>query len=217
MDNSSLIVGWFLGVASAVFVDRIGLAVATKRASEVILTELEELRLQFTFVLFKLKSKLGVLVLDDLEAMKKVAGDYRGAKRNAQFEKFCKTVNEMDEAGLQLILAVGEKPGSGVGLKTLITPAIDNSIEAVGGFPKPYQAAVLEIRRLVGTINQEVETSLEYHKMTFDTSIVDGNRDAVIGNTETAWKTIVDQAEDAIEIINQTDEYRGRTFWSFLF
>jgi len=217
MDNSSLFIGWFLGVASAVLVERIGSAARTKRASEVIQTELEELRLQLVFNVFHVKNRLGMLTREDVEAMKVIANAYQGVKQNEQFKKFRKAVNGMDDKILGAIQLLGFKPGHGIGLKTQSTPAIDNSIGFVGGFPKPYQAAVLEIRRILNVFNQEVETSHRLNDMTFDASIVGTNRTAIDSNTETSWKTIVDQAEDAIELINQTDEYRGRTFWSFLF
>ncbi len=213
----TLLIGWILGIASAVMIERIGTAVKTKRTSDVVQTELEELRLQLVLHVFKIKSRLGTLSREDVDAMKVIADNYQGARRNDQFEKFCTSLNEMVDAKFDAIRNMGFMPGRGIGLKTLGTPAIDNSIEVVGGFPKPYRAAVLEIKQILGRFNQEVEVSMQLHQMTFDTSIVDENRQALIGNIETSWTTLTVQAEEAIALINKTDEYRASTLKSFLF
>ena len=71
-------------------------------------------------------------------------------------------------------------------------------------FPPSYQLKLFEIKSQLGLLNDQIEDTKFYYKMTFEANISTENYNAVCCNLEQGYKSIADKAKNIVDSIGSS-------------
>ena len=87
-------------------------------------------------------------------------------------------------------------------LRKYTTPFLDFNIGRLSMFPPSYQLKIFEIKAQLGLLNDQIEDSKFYHRMTFEPNISTENYNAVCYDLEQCYKKIADKSKTIADSIN---------------
>lgn len=100
--------------------------------------------------------------------------------------------------------ALKAKENIGLGLKSFSLPFTESILENIGIFDSRFQMDILNIRDQVILLNEEIELSMHYFHLTFDTSAMNTNGEIIRKNIKKSYIVIQDRCRiiaDRIEKI----------------
>lgn len=185
-DAARVVLGWALGLGSAVIVDwrrRSRKATAAKRA---ILREFDELAYRLVPVVFKVEARRGRLDRKTLQWLRDVTGRYDGPNLQNSlptgFSEILKATDEHLETA-RALLAAQTKPSF---FPAEQVPYASAMVSQAHVLDTDFTARVMDIVSHVRMYNEIRDSGLHYTHMTFDSGLDESNHARVVENADNA-------------------------------
>lgn len=198
MEIIAVVVGWLLGILSTPIVEWLKERRLRKQLRLGILTELSEVRVRLAMSVFTVSNRFGEVDGKLLDWFSAAIVEYQGMHPTPEIKKILDKHGTLtDEQLKQLYAATNTIPS----FKKVRLPYLDSKIGALSLLEEPTQAILFEIRTKVDIVNEIIEDIQFYHKLTFDSSIVESNHEKVSGNLNDAIRQVGDQARGLVNRI----------------
>ena len=154
-----LVIGWILGIVSALFVERWKQWTEKKRIKKGIITELRDNQIHLSSVCYATTFDYGVFNKDFLTWWKPyytrllISGDYDYLSNNKDMFDKLFDLSDTELATYKNVVRVNTNPKSSQNLKSITTPYIDSKIGSFSLFNETFQSSLLKIQREIGFIN----------------------------------------------------------------
>lgn len=201
-----LATGFLLGLFGTVITDWIKNFIQRKEIKRGIVAELKETKDRLVMNAISIGMNLGACDRESLLWMRRHAGDYSKLHSNADTLKVLNAlIKEPDENINKMIQAISnyrtQKDGSGMSFKKVALPFLDSKIALVSLFEPQIQSIILEIRTQIHFLNEEIDESRNWLRMTFDSNIGDENYARVDNNHKNSCINIGRFARKAVDYI----------------
>jgi hypothetical protein len=108
----------------------------------------------------------------------------------------------LSESDRRAIFVQRESPGNGPYPKECTVPFLAAHIGDLSVLPVPFQAAVLHIKGQIDALNQHVVFVQKRHDKTFDTSLSEANRQAVLKDLKDGYGQSAEMAKRIADSIS---------------
>ncbi len=199
-----LLVGWLLGLAGPIIVDRIRKHRQATQIKSSILIELTELRYKLALTVHKLAMRFGTWDRSLLEWVKSIVDGYAGARADESIaESIARLLAHSDKE-----LAAGAQYGKAgplgaVALKKFNTPFLDAHIGALVMLPNDFQNLLIEVKAQIAILNEQVEEAQFFYQKTFDSSISSENHEIIQQNLKNTYGLACQRARDITDLVSK--------------
>ncbi len=186
--------GWLLGLLAPAVVERIRKGYRRSELMVAIKAELHELQYKMALCSNKLNSHLATVTDGHLAWLDQIVRNYTGPNPTAGMLNSLAEYRKMPEEKRCQALAMIRNPNVGVGLLQYSIPFVTAHLADISLYQVPFQSAVIRIKDQLDMFNQRVAYLQKLHDRTFDASLTDLNRSAVISNLEKGYRDLADQS-----------------------
>ena len=197
------IFGWLLGLLSQPIVSRIEKYYKRGDVKTAIFSKLKNLLVRLASTCMKIEAHLGTKDKESLRWLKAIYEEYRiecPQKILDAMEKIIQAPDEQFKVAVQYLKA-GEDEG--IGLRGFSLPFTDSILENLSVFDPKFQSDILEIRTQVGFLNEVVEESVFYFRLTFDPDVIKTNSEPIKNNMNTCYRQVGDGCRRLVEKIQK--------------
>jgi hypothetical protein len=181
MELPYLLLGWLLGLLSPRIIDSIKAKYTRRALGSAIRSEAEDLQYRMSITSFLLAQRFGNVDREYLVWLKPRLIQYKGNEPVGSIRKFVQSLLDGSEDQLIAISRhMRAEEGMGLSLKRFSAYLVESSLGAIHGFPAEYQRRVHEFRNHLSVLNQEIDRAIEWHRMTFDSSISSENHERLM-------------------------------------
>lgn len=196
--------GWFLGILSSFIV---GYFRKKQKQAEVIgaiRIEVDELKRILVLTVYRLAAyqsenyrNLLLWALDNLKAYK---GIFSNETPVQTFEKLLK----LSDQELETLSSYrkNETIGISAGMKTMEIPYVNNNLEHLKLLSTDDQRRILDIRRRLNIINQDIGQAKEFLHLTFTPALTTDNSTRLSENIDVCFKSIATQCRELVQQIS---------------
>ena len=193
-----LFLGWLLGLLSPVITDMIRSRRLMKEITKGILAELEEFRYDLVAKTYSLSLHVGSFDREFLKWVRSTMEDCKTVRYQDQKVRMLSGVTELlkcKDGDMQEVTEYFISDGTSArSLRKMELPFLDAKLDFISKFEINVQQNLLEIRTRVRTLNELIDESHEYLRMTFDSTISEENQERVQLNLDTSYVKINEQA-----------------------
>jgi hypothetical protein len=198
-----VILGWALGLLSVPIVSKVDKYFKRSNFKNVLLSELKYQAVRLIMCRFLLQSHNGTTSKEKVKWIKDNMSNFSDFVQPGMLEGLEKVLDLDDED----ILSWGQKQAKlsvnkFLGLKTFRLPMLENNLKDIWVFSKETQKLLLEIYNYVQILNEEIELSMYYSKLTFDSGS-EKSKEVIEGNIKKSYTTIDDQCGNIVGIITK--------------
>jgi hypothetical protein len=187
--------GWLLGILSPAIQERIRSHYLTENIRKGFLTEISQLRESSADVVLIVESKLGNLNKELLVWHESMCGDRRLPPPLDQLKDISKRLQSADDNMFKATsLQMKMNSGAGLHLKTFDLPYVRSKLGSLELFTEQARQHLLDLLFRISTLNQQIEDSRFYYKMTFDTKLSEENHLSVSTQLIETYKSVSQQA-----------------------
>jgi hypothetical protein len=191
MELLYLLLGWLLGLLSPRIVDTIKAKYARRALAAAIRSEAEDLQYRVSISSFLLAQRSGNVERDYLVWLKPRLMQYKGNEPVASTRKFVELLlNGTEDQLVAISQHMRVEEGVGLSLKQFSANLIESNLGAIHSFPAEFQRCVHEFRNHLSVLNQEIDRALEWHRMTFDSSMSSENHRRLVEDLNAKYATI---------------------------
>ena len=191
-----ILLGWLLGLLGPTIIDAIKKRYRRIEISNTIINELKELQYRLTSCVFSINNRYGLVDHDLLKWALSVFEKYDGMYAD---EKLLQILESQLELTTDQLLEIGERMKSdgtmALSLRKFSTPFIDHNLEKLSLLPASYQFFILEKKSQVTLLNELIDDTKFYFKMTFDSSVSETNHNIARIEQERIYKLIADKSK----------------------
>ena len=200
----SLIIGWFLGIASHLTIDSIRRISSKRDLFNGINSELKELLNKLVLVAYQLGLRSGKYDRDFLEWCLKM---HRKFSVESEIKTFSEVLEEFvkysdEDLASFAKLKRAEHKSVGLSLKKYNLAFLNSRMSDLTLLNVKLQSILLNIRDRLNMMNEEIEFTMKHHYMTFDSSISSENHQRLIGQIQENHSNIQNMAIDIVNMIN---------------
>jgi hypothetical protein len=207
-----LILGWLLGLLAPVIVEYIREKREIKVIKPALLEELREFRFRLLLLIYRVESKYGKLDKEFFKWAQSILIEYDGINSSDSLLKAIGTIlkltpeeiSECSQFSKQI-----EKQCTGLSLKKIYLPLLESNVSFLSKFDSILRNQLLEIRTRVEFMNEIVEDSRYYFRLSFQDGISKENYDIANTNMISSYNVYASQARDIIEIIGKILSTKG--------
>ncbi len=176
-----LLLGWFLGLLTPSITNKIQEQKKAEKIKNGILIEIDELKILLASTIYQVESKFNGLSYELIDYLIPLYKNYNGVKpyKNilSRLEKF-KTIDESElyevsqqfqEKDLYKVLS----------MKKINLPYLRTKIHELPILSEELQRKLLDILMLLDALNEDVEESKFFYKLTFDSNVSDANHEII--------------------------------------
>lgn len=190
-----IILGWLFGLLSPVIVTRIGRHYKRNDFKIVIKNELENLLLRLAGSCYLIQTHLGNKDKSSLAWIKRIYDKYKEDCPKSVLGAIEKLLEIPDQQFNALQDAMKAKENVGLGLKSFSLPFTESILENIGIFSSKFQKDILNIRDQIILLNEEINLSMDYFHLTFDTSAMNTNGEIIRNNIKKSYIVIQDRCK----------------------
>ncbi|MFX0090795.1 MAG: hypothetical protein ACFFBD_03445 [Candidatus Hodarchaeota archaeon] len=192
MEILYILFGWLLGLLSPLIVDLVKKHYKKNEIRAGIIAELDEIRARLIGAAFLLTPRYGTYDRDFINWMLPIIRDYSGTYFSQEVIERFEAISRYDDNQFQAwaLTQRREAETRGMNLKTYSSPYIDSTIHSLSSFNAEFQKRLMEIKSQIKILNEEVETSTYYFRMTFDGSLTDENQRIIRENLSSNYTNI---------------------------
>jgi len=208
MNYLPLIIGWLLGILSAIVVEKIKQRSEKKEIKKGTITELRDSQIHLASVCYVTTFDYGEFNVDFLKWWKPYytslinSGDYDYLSRNkSMFDKLF-DLNETDLSAYKNIVRANSNPKSSHIFKAMSTPYIDSKTGSISFFKEEYQSSLFKIKREIDFINNYGEQIWYYFTKTFDNP-TQGNLQIINANLDGTFSNVAKRSKTTVELIEK--------------
>ena len=167
-----LLLGWLLGLLGPRVIDSIKDHYSRRALATAIRTEAIGLQYRVAITSFLLAQEYGDMSKDYLTWLKPKLINYKSEVTPDPAIILIDTLlTETEKTYNAMVAHMRAIKGKALGLKFFSSSLVDASLESLKDFPSEYQSIIHEFRNELNVLNQEIQTAIEYHRMTFDSSL----------------------------------------------
>ncbi len=198
-----LLLGWFLGLVSTIFIEKINKNLRKKEIKTGVLNELKETKYRLAVLTYIINSKFEKIdkeLLNWFRPLINKSGNKKMLTLLKPIEELLKLSNEQLNA-----LSEYNKPNqlSALSLKKLYLPFLDSKISDLSLFDINFQRYLLEIKTQITFLNDTIELSNFYYQKTFDSSLNGDNYEIIDHNLKNTYMQISDTARIIVDLISE--------------
>lgn len=202
-----LILGWLFGLLSPGIIDYFRKRREIKAVRTVTLTELRETQLRLLMMVFRIRSRYGVLDRKFFDWAKSILERYDGINSGESLLRTIGPLLKMDEKELSELLQYhaqqNSRPEAGLSLKKLSTSFLEANMASLAILEKDFVGHLLEIKTRIGFMNEMVDESRYYFQLSFQIGISPENHKIANLNMINTYKSYENQAHDTADIIHK--------------
>ena len=200
-----IFVGWLLGILGQPIIDAVRNGYLKKEIQIAIISELKEIQYRLVCNVYLISRRFGTIDNQLINWSLKILKEYKGPYSDRQVLEALERQRNLNE---EQLASLGEimKPdkSQAMTLRKFATPFLDFHIGSLSMFPPNYQLELFEIKSQLGLLNDRIEDTRYYYKMTFESNISSDNYNAVCHDLEQAYKNISDKAKTIIDAIGSS-------------
>jgi hypothetical protein len=205
-DTIALIfVGWLLGILGQPIIDAVRKGYLKRDIKISIISELKEIQYRLVCNVYLINRRFGTIDKQLINWSFKILKEYKGAYSEIQVLEALERQQNLNEKQLA---SLGEimKPdkSQAITLRKFSTPFLDYHIGSLSMFSPNYQLKLFEIKSQLGLLNDRIEDTNFYYKMTFEPNISSENYNAVRHDLEKAYKNVADKAKTIVDSISSS-------------
>lgn len=203
-----LIVGWILGILSAILVEKWKQHSEKNKISKGIINELRDSQIYLSSICYVTTFDYGEFNNDFLQWWKPYytklinSGDFDFLSKNKDLFDKLFDLNDAELQNYKSVVRVHTNPKSTQIFKNISTPYIDSKIGAISFFNEEYQSSLFKIKREIGFINHYTEQIWYYFTKTFDNPTA-GNLQLINNNLEGTFKNVAKRSKGTVELIEK--------------
>lgn len=191
MELPYLLLGWLLGLLSPRIIDRIAAKYSRRALAAAIRSEAEDLQYRVSISSFLLAQRFGNVDRDYLVWLKPRLVQYKGNEPVASIRKFVESLlNGSEDQLVAISQHMRGEEGMGLSLKHFSANLIESNLAAIHHFPAEFQRRVHEFRNHMSVLNQEIDRAIEWHRMTFDSSMSSENHRLLVEDLNAKYNVI---------------------------
>ncbi len=219
MEVVYVILGWLFGLLGPSIVDRIKKSYTKKDLFGGIKTELSECQYSMVNYACRLGMRAGKYDREFLEWVLPYFEKYQGSEVESKKNliKLIKTLLENEDEVLEKIVTSDreEKKGYSLSLKTIHLPFLMSKISELSLFCIELQKIIYEIISRLKLINEEIDSAIKYHYMTFDSAISDDNHDIIRNELDEKYRGLQSQLLESGEFFFHNCQINRRYYNRF--
>src|ERR1035437_5389346 len=182
-----ILFGWLLGLLAPAIQNRIRRKYRADELRNAIMVELNELKITMAMFAFLMWDHLAPLTDDQLSWLELAFRNYSGSVVNPGSIATILRLRDFSEEQRQEVFNQLQKPGTGPYPKEYSASFLVATIGEIWVLPLDFQTSVLRIKQQIDTLNQHAEFVQKRHEKTFDSSISQVNRQAVLSDLKDAY------------------------------
>jgi hypothetical protein len=190
-DALFLVLGWSLGLFGPWLTDLFQRPSRRRKIRKSLEAELRELRYKLSLMAVTLAANGGDVDRGLLEWAERIARVDKPRYNSLPFETGLQAVLQADDLELANIARLSKGKWDSFKLKKLSLPFLASQIPSLSLFRPEYQRLALSIHSLLETYNEEVDAYRFYYEKTFDSSLSNNSRNAVLANLENTSQHVV--------------------------
>lgn len=202
--------GWLLGVLSVYIQEKSRRSQQQKDLISSIVNELEELQYIMGFVAYQIRQKRNDLSDEFLDWFIPIVVSYRGPEKDSDLADSLIGIRKATEEERSLVFDVNQYENKRLTVKKYSLPFLDAQASELSICPLDFQRRVFRVKSQTDIFNQDVSSINEEYKKTFDPSIVEDNRDAVMENITVFYKMLGRRAEGIATAIGEIISLYGK-------
>ncbi len=199
-----IFIGWLFGLLGPTIIDVIKKQGQKREIQAGIKSELIGIQYLLASAVYSINNRFGTLDKNLLSWALHIFKKYDGVYADSRLLEAIKsqlTLNEEQLAALGKTMKSGESRA--LILRKHATPFLDYHIGNLSMFPLSFQSPVLEIKAQLRLLNDRIEDSYLYFRMTFEPNIGSNNYDAVRQNIEDCYKSIAEKSRTIAVFIDK--------------
>lgn len=199
-----LLVGWLLGLAAPLIVDRIRERRQAAQIRSSIMMELAELRYKLGLTVYGLSVSIGAWDRSLLEWLKSILQNYSGVRAEAHIAEAIDKLLARSDKDLAAAADRGKAaPIGAVGLRKYNTPFIDGHIGALAMLPSDFQNLLIEVKAQIAILNEQVDDARFFYRKTFDSDISPENYGVVEQNLKGTYADVCQKARNIADLVSK--------------
>jgi len=187
-----LVLGWLFGLFSPLIYDRIKKKYQQEEIKRGLLTELKETEFKVVGAVYLLSRRLGLYNRELLEWLRPNVKSYSGAHYKDYILKAIESHLDLTDEQLAALSQYDKDEGKeGLSLKKYTLPFLDSMIGSLSVFDAEFQNKAFEIRAQVNLLNEEIDQTRFYFRMTFDSNLTPENHSVVTQNLNRCYENVL--------------------------
>jgi hypothetical protein len=199
-----LILGWLLGLLAPAIVAIIRDKREARVIKSAVLTELHELQYRLVLVIYRVESKHGKLNQEFFKWAQSILTDYKGINSRDSLLKTIGPILKLTNDEISTLTQDrNHQVANGLSLKKLSLSLLDSSLASLSKFDPVLQGQLLEVKTHIGFMNEIVDDSRYYFRLSFQEGISPQNYEIANANMINSYKDYVVQGRAVIDIIGK--------------
>lgn len=197
-----IFVGWLLGLLGPIIIDAIRKRYQKEDIRTAIISELKEIQYRLACSVYLINRRFGTIDNQLLSWTSQILKSYSGAYSDGLALEALERQLKLSDEQLASLGEIMRPDGSqALTLRKYTTPFLDFHIGRLSMFPPSYQLKIFEIKTQLGLLNDRIEDSKFYYRMTFEPNISTENYNAVRYDLEQCYKSIADKSKTIADSI----------------
>ncbi len=196
-----IVCGWLLGLLSPAIVEQIRKNYRRAELTAAILVELHELQYKVALVAYRLNCHNQTLTDEFLNWIERIVINYKGPNPKDGMLEMIAGLQKAEQDQRARVLAFLRKPGKGVGMVQYSLSFIDAHLGEIALYPIPFQMGIVHIREQLNMYNQRIVIQQRYLEKTFDSSLSDDNRAAIVDDLESGYLDLAGRTRQIADAI----------------
>jgi hypothetical protein len=205
---SSLVLGWFLGIAGTLGVDRHKEWKKKRKFLAGLRIEFARLQANMAVLYWNLTDREGAITREEIEwvmSRTRLADEDEGIRK---FRTNFAHAESFSDADIATLSRVGQKRKQlAISLRTYQIPFLEANLDQITSIDNSQIVAnIFDVRQQLNMFNEVVADTREWHQMTFDSSVTPENHDRVVTLVEGGYSALRNRAKwtaDSIESVLQ--------------
>ncbi len=179
-----ILFGWLLGLLSPPIASIIEKNYKRDALKKAIFSELENVVVRLAATCQLIQTHRGTRDKESLTWIKNIYEKYRLNTPQTTLDNINKLLTVSNEEFALLTSLMKAKENACLGFKKSSLPYLESVLSDLFLFDTTLRRETLEVRSLIDILNEDIENTQYYHRLTFDSSIIGGNRDTLMKNID---------------------------------
>lgn len=201
-----ILLGWLLGLLAPAIVDAIKNRRETKTIKTALFTELQELQYRLVLMVYRIQSKYDNLNKNFFQWAQNILSEYKGINSSNSLVETIGPILKLTDEEMKVYSQVakeGDLPNSGLELKKFSFSLLDSSLLLLSKLNPILQGHLLETKTHIGFMNEIVDDSRYYFRLSFQNDISTANYNIAKNNMINSYKMYASQARVVIDLISK--------------
>ena len=182
-----ILLGWLLGLLSQPIGERINRHYQKTDVRLGIISELKEMKVRLVSYVYVLSEKIGPFDKELIEWTKENLAGYEGNQPAKRILSCLEEISKRSDNPVECLQLLRSPQAGGFSLKRLYLPFLESKMGFLPLFSNKFQGLIHNIRSKNQIMNEDVESGIFYHRLTFDSSLSPENREIVLKNINSCY------------------------------